>query len=55
MSQFLSNYDVSDNCRNVENWKMRDEYNLQISYNLVFTIKLFVKLTVVQGTVQWET
>ena len=52
MSQFLSNYGVSDSCRNVENWKMRDEYNPQISYNLVQT---FAKLTVVQSDIQRET
>lgn len=52
MSQFLSNYGVSDSCRNVENWKMRDEYNPQISYNLV---QIFAKLTVVQSAMQWET
>ena len=52
MSQFLSNYSVSDSCRNVENENMRDEYNPQISYNLV---QIFAKLTVVQGAVQWET
>ena len=49
MSQFLSNYSVSDSCRNVENENMRDEYNPQISYNLV---QIFAKLTVVQGAVQ---
>ena len=31
---------------------MRDEYNPQISYNLV---QIFAILTVVQGAVQWET
>lgn len=51
MSPFLSNYGVSDSCRNVENWKMRDEYNPQISYNLV---QIFAKLTVVQSAMQWE-